>query len=176
MGISLRDQLVKAGLAGKQKADALNAKSRKKHRHPATVEPDCSAAQQAARAKRDRDKALNAAVEEKRQKAAIKGQIKVLIEGHPLRDYNGEVVYHYVFGSKVRQLYLKQSIYDQLSSDRLAITRLNGKTYLIPIATAEKVLALNPAWALVRPGAAREKSRIDKDSYADYPVPDDLIW
>ncbi len=176
MSSSLRDQLVKAGLASKQNANVLNAKSRKKHKNKAVDAPTDVAAKQAAEAKRAKDKALNAALQEKQQKAAIKGQIKALIEAHAVKEYSGEIAYNYIAGTKVRQLFVLQEIHQKLSSGKLAITRLNGKTYLIPSTTGEKILALNPNWAVTRPGADANETTGDDDDYADYQVPDDLNW
>ncbi len=176
MSSSLRDQLVKAGLASKQSADSLNARSRKKHKQPVQKSTADLAAKKRADAKREKDRALNAALQEKQQKTAVKGQIKALIEQHAVTDYLGELGYSYVSDSKVRKLFVQQSIHEKLSSDQLAITRLNGKTYLVPVAIADKILALNPDWAVTRPGSNRGQSSDDDSSYSDYQVPDDLSW
>ena len=176
MSNSLRDQLVKAGLASKKNADSLNAKSRKKHKQPKTKSAADIAAEKAAQEKREKDRALNAAMQEKQQKAAIKGQIKSLIESSALGDYKGETAYSYVSGNKVRQLFVNQTTHEQLSADKLAITRLNGKTFLVPVETAEKILALNSDWAVTRPGQAQATDGDEADQYAEYQVPDDLTW
>jgi len=176
MSSSLRDQLVKAGLASKQSADSLNARSRKKHKKPVQKTPADLAAKKLADAKREKDRALNAALQEKQQKSAIKGQIKELIEQHAVADYLGEIGYSYVSGTKVRKLFVQQSVHEKLSSDMLAITRLNGKTYLVPIDIADKILALNPDWAMTRPGSDSAQPGDDDNSYSDYQVPDDLSW
>ena len=176
MSSSLRDQLVKAGLASKQSANSLNAKSRKKHKKPAQKTAADAAAQKAAEEKRERDKALNAAIQEKQQKAAIKGQIKALIEASAIKDYNGEKAYSYISSGKVRQMFVTAEVHTQLSSDKLGITRLNGKTYLVPVDTADKIVQLNPDWAMTRPGRDAEKPTTEDDPYADYQVPDDITW
>ena len=175
MGSSLRDQLVKAGLATKQQANSLNAKSRKKKNRSEQQANSDIAAKKAAEEKRARDKALNEAIQEKQKKAAIKGQIKTIIETNAVEDHRGESAYSYVMGAKVRQLFVNSEIHQQLADDKLAITRLNGKTYLVPVAIAEQVLGLNPEWAVVRPGE-ESPSAPEDDPYAGYEVPDDLDW
>lgn len=176
MSSSLRDQLVKAGLASKQSADSQNAKSRKKYKKPAVKTAADAAAKKAADAKREKDRALDAALQVKQQKSAVKGQIKALIEQHAVVEYAGEAGYSYVSGTKVRKLFVQQAIHDKLSSDKLAITRLNGKTYLVPVAIAARILTLNPGWVVNRPGSDGGESTGDNDSYSDYQVPDDLSW
>lgn len=177
MSNALRDQLVKAGLANKQSANTLNAKSRKKHKKPRGETAADITAKQAADAKREKDKALNAARQAQQQKVAIKAQIKVLIETHAIKEYSGEIAYNYIAGTKVRQLYVQQPIHAQLSSGTMAITRLNGKTYLVPVEIAQKILTLNPQWAVTTPGESNQESPDDDDDpYANYQIPDDLSW
>ena len=176
MSSSLRDQLVKVGLASKQNADSQNAKSRKKYKKPAVKTVADVAAKKAADAKREKDKTLNAALQEKQQKAAVKGQIKALIEQHAVENYLGEIGYSYISGTKVRKLFVQQIIHEKLSSDQLAITRLNGKTYLVPVAIADRILALNSGWAVNRPGSDSGESIDDNSPYSGYQVPDDLNW
>jgi uncharacterized protein YaiL (DUF2058 family) len=53
---------------------------------------------------------------------------------------------------------------------------LNGKTYLVPVEIADKVVALNPDWAVSRPGSNSAESGDHDDAYDDYRVPDDLNW
>ncbi|MEM7291864.1 MAG: DUF2058 family protein [Pseudomonadota bacterium] len=176
MGDSLRDQLVKAGLASKSSANTLNAKSRKKHKkRPAPNEADAKAKKRAD-AKRERDRALNAEVEAKKAKAALKGQIKQLIDQNAVADYRGEVTFNYVSGGKIRPLFVTQQVHDDLAADKIAITRLNGKTRLIPVAIADQVLELNPDWAVFRPGADSGGGADADDAYSGYEVPDDLTW
>jgi len=178
MSNSLRDQLVKAGLASKQSADSINAKSRKKRHKPKSQQDQqaAKAAQKAAAKKREKDKALNAAIQEKQQKAALKGQIKALIEENAVKDYSGETTYSYIAGNKVRQLFVTEGIHTKLSADELAITRLNGKTFLVPSAIAEKIIAINPEWSVSRPATDSTATSEDDDTYPDYQVPDDLTW
>ena len=176
MSNSLRDQLVKAGLASKQQADAVNAKARKKRKKPRGKSASDIAAEKAAAEKRAKDRELSAALQAKQERAAIKGQIKVLIESAALKEYRGEEVFNYVLGSKIRQIFVNAEIHRGLSDDRIAITRLNGNTFLVPTETADKVLGLNPDWAVARPGKADDKPGAEDDPYADYQVPDDLNW
>ncbi|MEM7209415.1 MAG: DUF2058 domain-containing protein [Pseudomonadota bacterium] len=175
MSNSLRDQLVKAGLASKQSANQLEAKSRKQHKKPRKKSTSDKAAEAAAKAKKERDRELNAELEEKKRRAEIKGQIKVLIDDHGVKEYQGETVFNYESNGKIRQLFVTEAVHAGLSKDKLAVTRFNGKTFLVPTETAERILGLNPEWSVARPGAEKSTSAED-DEYANYQVPDDLTW
>ncbi len=176
MGDSLRDQLVKAGLANKASANALNAKSRKKHKDKKPHSAADAAAKRAAAEKRERDRALNAELEAKKARTALKAQIKQLIETNALSDYRGELTFNYVSGGKIRPLFVTQKVHDELAADNIAITRLNGKTWLIPVDTGEQVLKLNPDWAVFRPAQDKTDEKSPDDPYAGFDVPDDLTW
>jgi len=175
MSHSLRDQLVKAGLASRQSASQLEAKSRRQHKNPSKKSAADKAAQTAAKAKKERDRELNAKLEEKKRRAEIKGRIKLMIEQHGVKEYKGETAFNYQSNGKIRQLFVTAAVHKRLSEDKLAVTRFNGKTFLVSTEAAEKILALNPDWSVVRPGT--QKSTGDEDGeYAQYQVPDDLIW
>ena len=172
MSDSLRDQLLKAGFtentpvrkkpkqsqnkpANKKKKPAAKAKKAGAPK-PAPAQPD--AAELAAQAERKR----------------IKAEIKDLIEKECVPDYQGESTYSYILGERVRQLFIKPELQQKIAVRELAITRLNGNTYLIPPATAEKVLALNPEWAVIY--APDDKPDELPEEYKDFQIPDDLNW
>jgi len=178
---SLRDQLVKSGLVTKEKADLAAAKSRKKAKGKRRADnPNAALIEREAAQKKARDKHLNAEREAKRQaearRAAVKQQIKRLIDDHAIADFRGEVAYNYQAGRRVKQVFVKQEVHEKLAAGDLGITRLDGKTFLVPAGAAEKILELNPDWMvwLVRPEEPREAD--PDDPYAGYEVPDDLIW
>ncbi|MDO6462277.1 DUF2058 family protein [Granulosicoccaceae sp. 1_MG-2023] len=170
MSESLRDQLLKAGFT-----EATPA--RKKPKHPKKTgqkkkkKPAAKHAAQAAKAPAVPDAAELAAQAERKR---IKAEIKTLIEAECVNDYQGEFGYNYQFGERVRQLFIKPELQPKLAARELAITRLNGNTYLIPPETAEKVLALNPEWAVIF--APEDKPEALPEEYKDHPIPDDLIW
>lgn len=107
------------------------------------------------------------------EKKAVKEKIRTLIEEHQIKDHAGDVAYSYQVGSRVRQMFVKQEYQTKLSAGELVITRLNGNTLLIPPETAEKVLALNSDWAIIK--IDDQSTETDPD-YADYQIPDDLNW
>ncbi|MCB1755972.1 MAG: DUF2058 family protein [Gammaproteobacteria bacterium] len=159
MSDSLRDQLLKAGFAEKK------TKSKPKPKKPV--------------ARKQPNKPANTSAEEAPDKAQlerkrIKAEIKTLIESTAVKDFKGDKVYSYILGSRVKQLYVTEDCHRGISVRELAITRLNGNTYLIPLTTAESVKKLNPDWAIVV--APDDSDAAVDDEYADYKIPDDLDW
>ena len=169
MSDSLRDQLLKAGFTentpAKKKPKQTQKKPSNKKKRPASkkapakntpAQPD--AAELAAQAERKR----------------VKAEIKELIEKECVPEYQGESTYSYILGERVRQLFIKPELQNKIAARELAITRLNGNTYLIPPETANKVLALNPEWAVIY--APDDKPEELPEEYKDFQIPDDLNW
>ena len=118
------------------------------------------------------------AIEERKK---LKAQIKTLIDDNKLDNWKGEVVYRYLVEKRIRELYVSEEMHKQLADRTVAVTRLNGDTYLVPLATAEKIKEINPQWSVFNTDANAEDnaelapSESDTD-YADFKVPDDLKW
>ena len=64
-------------------------------------------------------------------------------------------------------------VIEGLSAGKLVIVNDNGVFELVPPAIAEKIRARNPSLVIDLP--SDEEPSAD-DPYADYQVPDDLIW
>ncbi len=171
MSGSLRDQLLGAGFK-ENKAQKKPAKAKSPHAKKPSARPT---RQQQARAKaaavaKETELELKATTERKR----IKAEIKALIEAAAVKEITGEKVYSYILGSRVKQIFLTPECHEKVSKKELAITRLNGNTYLIPLDTADQVKALNPDWAVI---IASDNAPIEgEQEYADFQIPDDLHW
>ena len=57
---------------------------------------------------------------------------------------------------------------------KLGIARIEGVYELVPLSVAEKIKQRNEKRVVIF--EAEEKSKDEDDPYADYEVPDDLIW
>ena len=60
-----------------------------------------------------------------------------------------------------------------ITAGRLVIVNANGKFELVPPAIAEKIRQRNPSLVIDLP---EEKAPAEDDPYADFKVPDDLMW
>ncbi|WP_281556417.1 DUF2058 domain-containing protein [Thalassomonas sp. RHCl1] len=181
---SLQDQLLKAGLTTKQKARQANTDKRKKNKqkrsgvnHDASLQEQVRQDLEKSKAEKlAKDNALN---EQKKQALAEKEQqqrILQVLEHHQLKGIDGEHVYNYTFGTKIKKLPLDETTYNALVNGRLALCGLNEVTYLVTSETADKVAALDATVVLVKNDQVEEDTPQEDDPYADYQIPDDLMW
>ncbi|MDO9619922.1 MAG: DUF2058 domain-containing protein [Pseudomonas sp.] len=179
MALSLRDQLLKAGLVNEKQAKQAGKQQQKQQRlvHKGQVEKDESqklAAQQAMAEKAARDQELNRQQQEKIEQKARAAQIKQLIEISRLPKLTTEDYYNFVDDKKVKRLSVNSLMRNKLSSGSLAIVRHGGGYEVIPREAALKIQERD-AQRVVLLNTPTEAPDAD-DPYAAYQVPDDLMW
>ncbi|WP_445945709.1 DUF2058 domain-containing protein [Shewanella sp.] len=183
MANALQEQLLKAGLASKQKA--RDVKTQQKRNKKAKVDDGSAALKleiaEKKRLQAEKDKALN---EERFAQAAEKGQVKGLINEFTRfaikLPTNAELKFNFTLDNKILSVYITDSIQRDLLNGTLGIVRYEDKSYLVPHKLAERVNLLVPEWC----GYLWDKSAADSvaqvsdadDPYADYAIPDDLMW
>lgn len=181
---SLQDQLLKAGLTTKQKARQANTDKRKKNKQKRSgneveaslqeqVKKDLAQTKQA---KLERDTALN---NEKQQALAAKEQqlrILQILKHHQITNVNGEAEYNYTFGSKIKKLFIDNVTHKALINGRLALCGLDDVTYIVTAETAEKIASLDSTIILVQNTRVEDEVTVEDDPYADFQIPDDLMW
>jgi len=181
---SLQDQLLKAGLSTKQKARQANSAQRKKNkqkRSGVAVEKSLQeqVKQDLEKVKKEKlvkDTALN---EEKKQQLADKEnvlRIQQILQHHQIKDAKGESEYNYTFNNKIKKLFVNAVTHRALVNGRLALCGLAETSYLVTAETAEKVATLDAKVILVQNDKVESDVVEDDDPYADYQIPDDLIW
>lgn len=177
MGNSLRDQLLKAGLIDKQKIKQAKHEKHKqaKRQRGGAAEPDKQQAGQALADKVARDRELNRQRKEETERKALEAQIRQLIETNRLPKNDGDIAYNFADGTKIRRLYVTAATQQQLGSGRLAIVKLNERYDIVPMTVAEKIRQRDAA-CVVTGHAPRVQQREEDDPYAEYQVPDDLMW
>ncbi len=181
---SLQEQLLKAGLSTKQKARQANADSRKKNKQKRSgVKHDASLQEQVKQSlakekaeKIARDNALN----DKKNKALATKEhslrIKQILLHHQVTDVNGDNEYNYTFNNKVKKLALDTNTHKALVDGRLALCGLEETTYIVTSETAAKVAELDSNIILVQNDKVASDVTDEDDPYADYQIPDDLMW
>lgn len=179
MGNSLRDQLLKAGLVDTQKAKQAKHDKHKQAKQQARsgAAPDAGKQQtaQALAEKAERDRELNRQRAEKAERKALEAQIRQLIEANRLPKNDGDIAYHFTDGAKVRHLYVTAATQQQLVNGQLAVVKLHGRYDIVPAAIADKIRERDAARVVT--GDALQAQRPDEDDpYAEYQVPDDLMW
>lgn len=179
MANSLHEQLLKAGLTDKKKANKAKKtrqRQEKEQRHGKQKQED--EAVRLARLARgrdaERDRELNRNKNEEAKRKAISAQIRQLIEMNRLSLDDGEIAYHFSDAGKVQRVYVTEKLHGQLSRDQLAIVKLDNRYEVVPAGVAEKISLRDAACVIVR-NEAESRDNTD-DPYADFKVPDDLMW
>ncbi|OED44726.1 hypothetical protein AB833_00955 [Chromatiales bacterium (ex Bugula neritina AB1)] len=177
MAKSLQDQLLKAGLANKKQAvRARKAKNSKEKLQRAGITVDDESAllvQQAEQKKLEKDRELNRLKTEKADLAAIQAQIKQIIGLNRITE-RGDIEFRFPEGTLVKTLLVSEQQRAALISGAIAIVKYADDYNLVPRKVALKIAERDPSKILLcNENTADEDT---DDEYADYQVPDDLMW
>lgn len=179
MGNPLQDQLLKAGLVTKKQVQKSNQeKARKRKQQPKNkqaVDQNKIKVQQAAEEKAKRDRELNKKKEEQARQKAISIEINQLITDNCLeRDDSCEIIYNFEHNKKVRRIYVDEEMKQKIIAGKLFIARIEGRYELVPEDIAEKIRKRNEKRLVIFSDDSEIKDK--DDPYADYEIPDDLMW
>jgi uncharacterized protein len=179
MANSFGDQFLKAGLVNKTQLDKANKSKNKQQKlkqkqKVEVVDEAVVAARQAAADKAARDRELNRQQKDELERKAVQAQIRQLVELNRLPRDDGDVGYNFQDGTLIKKLHVTPAVHDKLSRGLLAIVRLDDRYEIIPAVVAEKIM-LRDAGCIVSNATTRLEAGED-DPYADYKVPDDLMW
>ena len=175
MGSSLQEQLLKAGLVNKSKAQQAKKQVRKKKRSKKPGQRD-TVADAVAKAQEDkaaRDRELNRQREIKQESKARKVLLKQFMEKSMLNNPSAEEAYNFVHGKNVKRLYVTAKQRDQLGEAKLAIAFVAERYYLVSADVVPKIKDMSPDAFIFLPEAEKKDG---DDPYADFEVPDDLMW
>ncbi|PZN34834.1 MAG: DUF2058 domain-containing protein [Proteobacteria bacterium] len=175
MSMSLREQLLAAGLGTKKQAKQAEHQERRQARNKAREEERRRAAREAQAAKAARDQELNRRRQEAAERKALYAQIKQLVEQNRVARPTGDdyIPFNFIDRGKVRRIAVDAPLRERISRGELVIVRCEGRYDLVPAEIAERI-AERDARAVVR--LKEEEQPDENDPYKDYVVPDDLIW
>ena len=180
---SLQEQLMGAGLVNKKKANKLKAEKlqhkQKVKNGKATAIDDNARLEELKKQREDKaekDRLLNLEQQKIAQKKAIQGQIRQMIEQNRVSKEEGDIAYHFTDDKKVKQIYISQTMHDELSRGRLAIAKLDSAYELIAEPVALKIKERDASYILVCNNRLDESDIEEDDPYADFKIPDDLMW
>lgn len=179
MANSFGDQFLKAGLVSKTQVSKANKskhkqKQKEQKQKVEVVNEAAAAARQTAAEKAARDRELNLQQKEELERKAVQAQIRQLIEMNRLPRDEGELGYNFQDGTAIKKLFVSEDAHEKLGRGLLAIVRLDAGYEVIPSIVAEKI-KLRDASCIV----SNETTQLElgeDDPYADYQVPDDLMW
>ncbi len=181
MGNSLIDQLKKTGLVNKTKASRAkqdqykNKKQKAKKGSAVQLDEAKLLAQKAQAEKVERDRQINLRNKEEAERKAIAAQIIQLIETNRVEDHDGEIVYNFTDANVVKRLFISEKIYKHLMSGHLSVAKLGEEYELVPKLVAEKIKQRD-ADCIINTDHSIDPELDADDPYADYKIPDDLIW
>ena len=162
---SLQDQLLKAGLANeKQSKQATKAKKKQTRDVRKGVDMGETAAQ------------LNAQRDAEHQDRAVVAQVKQMLERCRLDLTGGEVTYNFVDGKAIKKLYVNAMQQAALSRGSLVIVGLDEHYCVVPATVAVRIEERAPDTLIIRAESAADDVADEDDPYADFVIPDDLMW
>jgi len=178
------DQLKKAGLVDKKKQQQAKKDLQKKERmkRNSNIKGEDQSkllAKEAEQQKKERDRQLNLQREQEAKNTAITAQIKQLIESNRIEENRADIVYNFTHANKIKRLYVTEKVLQQLSSGRLAIVTLDERYEVVPYPVAEKIAQRDEDRVIftAQSNDTETHSEIGEDDpYAEYQIPDDLMW
>lgn len=189
---SLRDQLLKAGIAAPAapaRAHAAPRKTAANPPRPASYRPTKKAdaakagkhaggseidlakayALRAQTLARERQQQAQAGAEEARQRRERKQAVQQALEGKLLNKADADLPRSFEYAGKIRRIYVDAAQLAALNRGELGVVQQGGRYLLVERAVAERVRSIDPHHValLLEAGA---------QSVADDGVPDDLMW
>ena len=179
MANPFQDQFLKAGIADKTKVEKAKRKQRKdssqKVRDRSGELDDAQKKRlQAIEQKAERDRELNRHKNEQAELKAVTAQIRQLIELNSIEPPAESILFRFEDDRKIKQIEVEQKTQQQLVSGQLCIARLDQRCHVIPKPVADKIIQRDPGYIVL---ANQVDASIEEDDeYAEYQVPDDLMW
>jgi len=179
---SLQDQLLNAGMVDKKKAKKIEKEKRKQAKQLPKGQKLANEireqAQQSLNEKALRDKETNRVHQEAAQAKAIAAQIKQLIEVNRLDRSKGDIAFQFVDGKKIKKMHISELLQNQLGKGQIAIVKLGDRYELVPAVVAEKIKQRDKSIVVMlnENTSMGIDEVIEDDPYADFKIPDDLMW
>lgn len=176
---SLQDQLLKAGIVDKKKVKDIKKEQRKQAKQQpkghAQVDEAKEQARLALQQRSEQDRKMNKELQAQAEKKEIQAQVIQLIKTNKISRGSGEIAYQFTDEKKIKKLYVTGELQEQLIKGQIAIARLGESYELVPAPVAEKIQQRNEAAIVLL--NQKDSQQIDEDDpYADYQIPDDLMW
>jgi uncharacterized protein YaiL (DUF2058 family) len=177
MSMSLRDQLIAAGLVTEKHARQVSPPVKRQQQSkskPPPLPAATLAAQRAQAEKFARDQALNRRRQEKAERKARMAQARQLIDENCLPRVEGDDYFNFVDAGKIKRIAVNPSLREQLQRGELLIARCGERYDLVPASAAERIRERGAT--VIAPGAEPPVVAAEDEVYKDFIVPDDLKW
>ncbi len=182
MAGSLKDQLLKAGVASRKQAKDIELQKRKQKKQgkPQQSPEDherAAAIERARQEKIQKDRLLNEQRHREQEQRAARAEIRQLVKQHRVHPpRNGEVRYNFIWNDTVQSLWVDAELQKQLSAQTVVIVAVDQAFALVPAAIAERIRQRDPATVVQDDQTRRQRIAAEEADYAEFPIPDDLHW
>jgi len=199
---SLQDQLLGAGLIKKQEAKNIQTAKKKamKQSQATNTELKNEAADLAEKARleeQQKSQALNEERKNEAQQKAVQAQIRQMIEMNAIQKLDkkaaedSELTYNFTDNNKIKTMLVSAENHALISRGIIAITKVvdtvsndqNTEYFLIPAEAARKInerdsesIVLLNDYVSKQTVNDNDDKKDEDDPYADFEVPDDLMW
>jgi uncharacterized protein len=183
MAGSLQDQLLNIGIVDKKKAKKSQhqkrkqaTKTRKAIKSGENLEPQIltQEMEQSKRDKQRRDLELNKQRDAERAKKALIAEVRQIGQQHSIDiPKDADISYNFNQNNKIKKIYITAEQQKQLVLGQLAIVIIGESHAIVPDKIAEKIEARLPEMVI---RTQVEQDSDEDDPYADYQIPDNLMW
>ena len=176
---SLQDQLLKAGIVDQKKAKKIGKEKRKQAKQlpkgEVLVNENKEQAKHALAERARQDRERNKLHQAEANQKAVHAQVIQLIKTNTIDRRDGDAAYQFTDGNKIKKIYVTAQLQNELSRGQLAIAKLEDEYTLIPRIIAEKIEQREQHIVILLNTNVKAETDED-DPYADYQIPDDLMW
>lgn len=182
MAGSLFDQLKKSGLVNEHKAKQIKKEKyqqSKKQKGQKTEPQENEAAKLAAEAaqlKAEKDRQLNLERQQQQAERAKLAELKQILQSNQLKSFEGELTFNFADDKQVKTLQVNAKTHKSLTNGKIRIARMEGAYMLIPDTAVEKVEQRDASVLIAFSNEDESISEEDRDYYAKFEIPDDLVW
>ncbi|MGC3982781.1 MAG: DUF2058 domain-containing protein [Steroidobacteraceae bacterium] len=186
MSLSLREQLLQAGLVSSKQAKQADQQKRQQTKQQQKIQPRAERAgptpqqlaqQQAQAAKAARDRELNQQRQEQRERQAKLAEIRQIVEQNRLPRIESDDYFNFVHKNKVHRIAVDAALRERITNGSVIIVRY-GKFYAPVLPEIADRVRERDAGSVVDLNAQQTTSDTpaEDDPYKDFAVPDDLMW
>jgi uncharacterized protein YaiL (DUF2058 family) len=182
MAGSMFDQLKKAGLVDKNKAKQhkrdkyQQAKGNKAKKHVKIISESADLVAKVKQQQLEKDQALNKQRKVELGQKEKQAQCVQIIQSNQIKDIAGEEEFSFADGTAVKTLNVKADIRKKLVAETIRIARFKGGFVLITAEAAERIIQRDENFLISNSKKDDGLSDEDRDYYAQFEIPDDLVW
>jgi len=180
--LSLQEQLLKSGLASTAQAKAAKTDKRKqtqqqRKNNTVIIDEAKQLALKAQAEKAERDRELNLLRKQQDEHKDLLAQVKQLIDlNRQNQNPEDDLAYHFNDHNKMKTLYVSATQREQLINGRLAIVKLDQSYDIVTSEVADKIHDRVADCVIIHNKSSATANNSSDDPYAEFQIPDDLMW